>query len=76
MIVLGGCIGDDAVCGRENLQIPHVRIIGGEEHADIASDAGHDDASNLQRPQQRVERRVEETRVLRLQNEIVALGRA
>ena len=69
-------VGHDAVGRGEDLQAAHVGVVGGEQHADVAGDAGHDDAADLQVVEQRVERGGEEAGVLRLEDEVVMLRRA
>ena len=61
-----------AVGRREDAQAAHVGVVGGEQHADVAGDAGDDDAADLQIVEQRLERGVVEAGVLRLEDEVVA----
>jgi len=47
VIIVGGRIRDDAVGRREDFVFPHVRIVGREEYADVAGDAGENDAPDV-----------------------------
>jgi hypothetical protein len=60
LVVFGG-LGDDAVVRGVDLQLPHVRVVSGEEDADVAGDAREDDPPDTERLEERIERRVEES---------------
>ena len=64
MLILFGGVRDDTVGRREDPEIAHVGIVGREQDADVAGDPGQDDAADAERLEQRVERRVEEPRML------------
>ena len=46
--VVFGRVGHDAVRRRIDAQSAHVGVVGGEQHTDIAGDAGDDDARDLE----------------------------
>ena len=75
-VVLRGGVRDDAVGRGVDPEAAHVGVVGGEQHADVSGDAGDDDAADAQIFEQRLERRIVEPRVLRLEHEVVAGGRA
>ena len=72
VLVLFGRVRDDAIGGCEDPQLTHIRIIGRKEDADVAGDPGQYDPADAKRREKRIERRVEEPRMLRLQDEIIA----
>ena len=40
MVVISRRVRDNAVAGRENLEVAHIRVVRREEDADVARDAG------------------------------------
>jgi len=74
-MVVGGCVRHDAIARREQLEVAHVGIVGGEEDADVARDSRQNHTADAERLEQRIERRAEEARVFGLQDEVVAGGR-
>src|SRR5690606_30730956 len=74
IVVIG--VRDDAVGGREQFEAAHVGIVRGEQHADVAGNPRQNQAADAECLEQGVERRAEETGVLRLQYEVVAGERA
>src|SRR5438477_12369415 len=53
VFVVSGGVRHNTVCRRENPQLSHVRIVGGEQHADIAGNSCKDDAADTQTLEQR-----------------------
>ncbi len=60
MVVIGRGVRDDAIGGCEDLEVAHVGVVRGEEHADVARDAREDHATDPEGLEQRVERGIEE----------------
>ena len=75
MVVVGLSVRDNAIGGCENLELAHVGIVRGEEDADVARDARQNHATDPERLELRVERRIEEAGMLGLQHEVIARGR-
>jgi hypothetical protein len=60
----------------EDAESPHVRIVGREEHADVAGNARDNHGAHVELLQQHVESRAEKRRVHRLKHEVVVGVRA
>jgi hypothetical protein len=65
----------DAVARHDDTEVAHVRVVRREEHAHLGRHARDHDRLGAEVAEQELERRVEEARMLRLHDEIVALGR-
>src|SRR6188768_3696880 len=74
VFVVSDGVRHDAVCRRVHSQVTHVRVICREQDADVPRDTRQNDPANTETSKQGVQCRVKESRVFRLQHEIVARG--
>ncbi len=70
-VVEAGGLGRDAILGHPELEVAHVSVVGGVEHAEVAGEAGEDDLARAEIVEQEFERGGVEAGVLGLEHEVV-----
>jgi hypothetical protein len=64
--MIGVLVRSDAILDHAQLEVPHIGIVGGKQHTVVSPQTSQDEASGLKMLQEKVERGLEESGVLRL----------
>ena len=76
VVIFSGGIGNDAVAGNEQFEIPHVSVVGGEEDANVAGNAGEDEFFCAEMRKEEIEPGGIKSGMLGFEHEIILLGGA